>query len=265
MPFTPTHVAAALPIAWMAKWRLPFSALAIGCMVPDAGVFFPMLFDYDSFHSVGGLFIDCTPVGVAVYFVFHLLVKQPAVELLPGPLRTRVRPIADRPVSVELSAILMVAACVFVGASTHVFWDSFTHHHRWGSMVAIPFLSSEAFSVSGRSVRWYAVAQHSSSLFLLPPMGLFGLRWLWKQPAGAPEPKRTRIPDSITLSVMSAVCLMMLVHSSWVYAAHSNYGVGFALRQSVMIFGALMIITLVLYSVVMHAIWSRAEASSPDG
>ena len=66
----------------------------------------------------------------------------------------------------------------------------------------------------------------------------------------------------VTLSVMTVACLMMLVHASWVYAVHSDYGVTFALRQSVMIFGALMIIALVLYSVVMHAIWSRAEASS---
>ncbi|EMB14472.1 DUF4184 family protein [Rhodopirellula europaea] len=262
MPFTPTHVAAAIPIAWMAKWRLPFSALAIGCMVPDAGVFFPMLFDYESFHSIRGLFIDCVPVGVAAYFVYHLLIKQPAVELLPGPLRTRVRPIADRPVSVEWQSILLVAICVLVGASTHVFWDSFTHQHRWGSMIALPFLSSEAFSLSDRSVRWYAVAQHLSSLFLLPPMGVFALRWLWKQPEGSPEPKRTRIPDLVTLSVMAVASLMMLVHASWVYAVHSDYGVAFALRQSVMIFGALMLIALVLYSVVMHAIWSRAETSS---
>ncbi|MFG0265305.1 MAG: hypothetical protein ACF8AM_09145 [Rhodopirellula sp. JB055] len=66
----------------------------------------------------------------------------------------------------------------------------------------------------------------------------------------------------ITFSVMAAASLMMLVHASWVYAVHSDYGVAFALRQSVMIFGALMIVALVIYSVVMHTIWSRAEASS---
>ncbi|MCC9657620.1 DUF4184 family protein [Rhodopirellula halodulae] len=262
MPFTPTHVAAAIPIAWLARWRLPFSALAIGCMIPDAGVFFPMLFSYESLHSVRGLFVDCVPMGVAAYFVFHLLIKQPAVELLPEPLRSRVRAIADRPVSLEWQSILLVAVCVLVGASTHVLWDSFTHQHRWGSRIAMPILSSVAFEVSGRPVRWFAVAQHLSSLFLLPPMGLVVVRWLWKQPASQEESKRTRIPDWVTMSVLGVGSVLMMAYAAWVYAAYTRFGITFALRQSVMVFGAIAMVSLIAYSIVMHTVWSRVEASS---
>jgi len=41
MPFTPTHVAAIVPISWLTRNRLPFSALAIGSMIPDLQLFLP--------------------------------------------------------------------------------------------------------------------------------------------------------------------------------------------------------------------------------
>ena len=66
MPFTPTHVAAALPaLPWLRRFgNVPASALVIGTMIPDAAVFLPRVFDYGVAHSVPGLFTRGLPAGV---------------------------------------------------------------------------------------------------------------------------------------------------------------------------------------------------------
>ena len=77
MPFTATHIAAVVPFAWLCRWRLPLSALAIGSMVPDVAGFYPNLFDYPTLHSFPGVFTHCIPLGLIGFFLYHWVLKQP--------------------------------------------------------------------------------------------------------------------------------------------------------------------------------------------
>ena len=70
MPFTPTHVVAVVPVAALCGRALPFSALAIGCMVPDFPLFVPFVTDYGMTHSIAGLFHGVLAVGNGVLFLF---------------------------------------------------------------------------------------------------------------------------------------------------------------------------------------------------
>ncbi|MEM9367750.1 MAG: DUF4184 family protein [Planctomycetota bacterium] len=169
MPFTPTHIAAAVPIRYVFGSAVPFSALAIGCMTPDLGVFFPKLFPYDALHSLRGLLTHCVPAGLAAYYVFHIVLRAPLVELFPARFAVPLRPIARNEVDLGLKAICIATLCVLLGSASHVFWDTFTHHSRWG-VRTFPWLREQVFQSDVLSVPWYRILQHGSSVVLLPPL-----------------------------------------------------------------------------------------------
>ena len=66
MPFTISHAAVVLPFSrLLARWRL-LSAVVIGAMVPDFGLFLPWHMPRFETHSAVGLFTFCVPVGMAI-------------------------------------------------------------------------------------------------------------------------------------------------------------------------------------------------------
>ena len=70
MPFTISHAAAVLPFSrLLARWQL-LSAVVIGAMVPDFGLFFPWRMPRFETHSAAALFTFCLSVGMAIYWVF---------------------------------------------------------------------------------------------------------------------------------------------------------------------------------------------------
>ena len=82
MPYPIAHPAAVIPLVRpMGRFAVP-SALVIGSVSPDLWYFVPALERADS-HSPAGLFWFCLPVGFAVYFAFHLLLKEPLLALAP--------------------------------------------------------------------------------------------------------------------------------------------------------------------------------------
>src|SRR5260370_376021 len=81
MPFTISHAAAVLPFSrLLARWQL-LSAVVIGAMVPDFGLFFPWRIQRFETHSVWGVFAFCLPVGLVAY----------------GLRRGREQPVRERP------------------------------------------------------------------------------------------------------------------------------------------------------------------------
>ena len=94
MPFTISHAAAVLPFSrLLARWRL-LSAVVIGAMVPDFGLFFPWRLQRFETHSIWGLFSFCLPVGMVTYWVFQYFIKAPVLEVLPEGAYARWRPFA---------------------------------------------------------------------------------------------------------------------------------------------------------------------------
>ena len=195
MPFTPTHVAAALPaLTWLRRrGAAPASALVIGTMIPDVAVFLPRAFDYGAAHSVRGLFTQCLPLGLAAFLAWEHLLKRPLADLVPDALRRRL-PGAAGPAAFSWRALGWAAGLVVAGAASHVLWDSFTHAGRWG-VRAVPALDEvwlrlPAWAPTGdRAVRGYRLGQYGSTVAFLPLVaGYAAWRLRRTPPADVPPP-----------------------------------------------------------------------------
>ncbi|MEM7064690.1 MAG: DUF4184 family protein [Cyanobacteria bacterium P01_B01_bin.77] len=172
MPFTPTHIVAVLPF-WSLRRVAPFSAFAIGAMIPDLPLFFPIV-NYNQAHSPAGLFSICLPLGLGGFFLFEFVMRKPMVAILPVWLASRLSSTPNIPtrslLGNQLRYIIAIAFAIVVGAYTHQIWDAFTHKGRWGTQL-IPMLNS-SIEMGGLHVSGYSVFQHGSTFIGLPLLAL---------------------------------------------------------------------------------------------
>ncbi|CAL9552837.1 hypothetical protein SUDANB6_04499 [Streptomyces sp. enrichment culture] len=190
MPFTLSHAAAVLPAVrtdGTGRGALVPAVLVAGSFSPDmtyyaaSAVSGAMEFG-DVTHSVPGAFTVDVLVAWALVGLW-LLVREPLVALLPrarqGPAaallrcgrpRARLRP--SLPAWWYVSAVL--------GALTHIVWDAFTHHDRWGTRV-FPVLARE---VAGSPLYWYV--QYGGSAVAAAVIAVFLARALRRAPRAEP-------------------------------------------------------------------------------
>jgi hypothetical protein len=197
MPFTISHAAGVLPFSrLLVRWRL-LSAVVIGAMVPDFGLFFPWRMHRFETHSATGLFIFCLPVGLASYWVFQNLIKTPVLEVLPEGAYARSRPFSS-PANVASIPQWLLAACgVLAGAVTHLVWDGFTHEGARGVRM-IPWLEEPIVEIGNHHLVGVRLLQDGSSLIgfvVVLAFIWFGLRRGREQPVpGRPlRPAERRI------------------------------------------------------------------------
>jgi len=189
MPFTLSHTAAVLPFARpLARWRV-LSAVLIGSMVPDFGLFLPWPWRPERFetHSAVALLTFCLPVGMTTYWLFQYLIKTPVFELLPEGAHSRWQPFAV-PARIGSRRQWFLAACgILAGAVSHLVWDGFTHEGARGVRL-IPALD-DPVEIGGRYLMGYRLAQDLSSLVGLAVMFAFLAYALRK---GPPAPAQAR-------------------------------------------------------------------------
>ncbi|MEU1087585.1 DUF4184 family protein [Streptomyces sp. NPDC005576] len=179
MPFTLSHAAAVLPLirrSGTARGPLLASALVAGSFAPDVTYFadsvVPGAMEFGSFtHSAAGVVtVDVLITGALL--ALWLLLREPLVALLPPSRQPRVygwvrgRRMKGGLGVREAGAFLLSAV---VGSATHVVWDAFTHHDRWGSEL-LPFLGG---SLAGQPV--YRLVQYGSSALALIALALFSV------------------------------------------------------------------------------------------
>ncbi len=182
MPFTLAHPAAAVPLRRaMARWGV-LSALVIGSMTPDFAYWLPSRVTRAQSHSLEGLFWFCLPMGLAAYALFHLLLKRPAVLLLPEPLRLRLQPVAFEEPAFPTAPLVPVMVSILVGALTHLIWDSFTHGEA-PAVAFFPVLRATVVEIGGYPLKLYKLAQHVSTLAGLLLLAHWTARWLRARPA----------------------------------------------------------------------------------
>lgn len=186
MPFTLSHAAAALPALrpdGTGRGGLVPAVLVAGTFAPDMTYFAASALsgamEFGTFtHSLPGVFtvdvlIAWTLVGL------WLLLREPLVALLPrarqsapatllrcGTPRARLSP--------ALAARWYISAAL--GALTHVVWDAFTHHDRWGLRI-FPALDR---TVAGFPLYWYL--QYGSSAVAALAIAAFCVRALRRLP-----------------------------------------------------------------------------------
>ncbi|MFG3442207.1 DUF4184 family protein [Nonomuraea sp. NPDC047897] len=199
MPFTPSHIAAVLPLVSSARMRRfadPW-ALAIGAMVPDLPIFLPfldfLLPDYSDWHSWRGVVTIDLAAVVVLLGLFHQVFRDPLISLLPPAWAGRVATLAP---SWQYVRLLPIVAGAVIGAGSHVLWDSFTHSTgpaEWGD-----WLSHQFFGI-----RLFRLLQYGSSLVGLAAV----LAWAWSRLSAlppAPLPGHLRSSPFVRAGVLVA-------------------------------------------------------------
>ncbi|GGN69104.1 hypothetical protein GCM10011579_043060 [Streptomyces albiflavescens] len=190
MPFTLSHAAAVLPAVrgdGSGRGRLVPAFLVAGSFAPDmtyyAASVLPGAMEFGTFtHSFTGVFTFDVLVAWALVGAW-LVLREPLVALLPparqgrparllrcGTPRQRPRP----------STALWWYGSAVLGALTHVVWDAFTHHDRWGVRL-LPVLGRD---VGGTPV--FLFAQYGSSAVAAVVIAVFVVLALRRTPSGEP-------------------------------------------------------------------------------
>lgn len=187
MPFTLSHAAAVLPAVradGSGRGRLVPAVLVAGSFAPDMTYFAASVvsggMEFGTVtHSLPGVFTVDVLIAWALVGLW-LLVREPLVALLPrarqprpaallrcGAPRARVRP----------SVLARWYGSAALGALTHVVWDGFTHHDRFGTRL-FPALND---SVAGFPLFWYL--QYGSSALAVVVICGWLVRALRRAPA----------------------------------------------------------------------------------
>jgi len=163
MPFTISHAAVVLPFArLLARWRL-LSAVLVGAMVPDFGLFFPWRIYRFETHSALALITFCLPVGLATYWIFQYSIKTPVLEVLPDGAYARWHTHSSPADFASMRQWFLAACGVLAGAVTHLVWDGFTHENARGIRM-IPWLEEPAVDIGSHRVAGAYLLQDGSSL-----------------------------------------------------------------------------------------------------
>jgi hypothetical protein len=210
VPFTLAHPAAAVPLRRVfGRWGV-LSALVIGSLTPDAVYFLPVRVSQPASHSVAGVFWFCLPVGLLAYAIFHLLVKVPAVALLPGAVQRRLSPV--RP-GLPRVPVLGVVLSLVAGALTHVAWDAFTHAETL-PVKLLPSLRVHLFTISDFDVAVWKLLQHASTV-----VGAALLSWwTWTTLRERSEIAQPAVPVLAPATKVGVVMLLVLVATAVVVA-----------------------------------------------
>jgi Domain of unknown function (DUF4184) len=228
MPFTISHAAVVLPFSRvLARWRL-LSAVIIGAMVPDFGLFFPWRIHRFETHSAVGLFTFCLPVGMAGYWIFQYLIKTPVLEVLPEGAYARWRPFSSPAAFTGLRQWILAACGVFVGAVTHLAWDAFTHDGARGVRM-IPWLEDPIVDIGSHHLAGIRLMQDGSSLIGLAFVLAFvcyGLRRGHEQAV----PNRPLRPWERRAWVLTFVVAAVASSAAWLLWAHAGEPAGHSMK-----------------------------------
>lgn len=230
MPFTLSHAAAVLPLirrSGTARGPLLASALVAGSFAPDVTYFadsvVPGAMEFGGFtHSAAGVVtVDVLITGALL--ALWLLLREPLLALLPLSWQPRVygwvrgRRMRGGLGVRDAGAFLLSAV---VGSATHVVWDAFTHHDRWGSEL-LPFLGG---SLAGQPV--YRLVQYGSSAAALVALALFSVSALSAPVFPVPAtgvPVLDRRDRRVAGAVLAGGVLLGGVHRCARQYAHSGH------------------------------------------
>ncbi len=202
MPFTLAHPAAVVPLAKPLKRFAVMSALVIGSCMPDFPHFVPIGINRTHSHSLSGLVWFCVPAGLVVFWVYHFFLKQPLLSLAPARLRRRLAPSQISRPRAPLSAVLV---SLLIGATTHILWDSFTHHDGF-AVTLIPWLDTTLAQVGGHKLHVYHVLQYGSSAL---GTGLL-LFWLARWYQQAPQYAISSKPAPVVFPVLGYLLIAIM-------------------------------------------------------
>jgi hypothetical protein len=190
LPFTLSHAAAVLPAVRRdggGRGRLVASVLVAGSFAPDmtyyAATVVPGGMEFGSVtHSFAGVVSVDVLISWALVGLW-LLVREPLVALAPRARQGRpaalLRCGAPR-ARVRAGLVAWWYVSAVLGALTHVVWDAFTHHDRWGVRL-VPALARDRAGLPG-----FLWLQYGSSAVAAVVLAVFAVRARRRAPDGEP-------------------------------------------------------------------------------
>lgn len=177
MPFTFSHPALVLPLAYLPRKWFSLTGLVIGSMSPDVEYFVRMRLQSHYSHTLVGLFCFDVPVGVVLAYIFHHIIRDGLVDHMPGWLKGRFA----RFKGFDWNGYFKkhwatVIVSLGLGTASHLLWDSFTHGTGY-FVNQFPELAHR-IGVLGVNLPGYRWVQHVSSV-----AGMLGVVYaIWKMP-----------------------------------------------------------------------------------
>ena len=141
MPFTFSHPAIVLQLNSFSKKWFSLTGLVIGSLTPDFEYFIRMRIKSTFSHTIDGVFWFDLPIGILLAFIFHNVVKNNLFKNLPLFFKSRFSRFEEFNWNTFFrNNWLNVIISIIIGALSHIFWDSFTHHDGY-FVKTIPGLS----------------------------------------------------------------------------------------------------------------------------
>jgi hypothetical protein len=267
LPFTLSHAAAVLPAVrgdGSGRGRLVPAVLVAGSFAPDmtyyAASAVPGAMEFGTFtHSLTGVLTFDVLVAWALVGAW-LVLREPLVALLPRARQGRPAGLLRcgtprRRLSAPLALWWYVSATL--GALTHIVWDAFTHHDRWGVRL-FPVLGRD---VGGTPVFWYA--QYGSSALAAMVIAVFVVLALRRTPVGEPTgvPALSRSDRWLAAAVIGGCALLGAVQRASHWWAYGGSGATLWDLIPTLCFGAGagLVLGLVLYALGVRT-WRPALA-----
>ena len=227
MPFTPSHAVVALPFV---RTPLVPAAIAVGAMTPDLPIFTRgYLLRYSATHDFAWLPATLL-LALALLFVWRCVLRPAARELSPSWLAARLPSEWDRGAGRALAetlgggvrGILLLVASLAIGVVSHIVWDLFTHHGRWGVRL-LPALDT---GWAGQPL--YAWLQDASSALGLGILAVAGVLWLRRRPASPPV---RRFPRLVRWTWWVSLPVALAAGAVWGYVVFGPFRPGFGIEH----------------------------------
>lgn len=128
MPFTFSHPAAVLPLAFIRKKWVSVTGLVIGSITPDFEYFFRMQQDSYYSHTWAGIFWFDLPLALLLVYLYNSLIRKDFIESLPSFLNKKFSEHRfSRRNLYSGKELLFVLISLLTGILSHVIWDKLTH------------------------------------------------------------------------------------------------------------------------------------------
>jgi hypothetical protein len=238
------------------------SALVVGSLAPDFHYFLNLAPDGRFSHTVRGIFLFCLPVGLAVLWIFHKLLKLPLISLAPERHQQRLvrftKPFCWGP----SSRFLLILFSLLVGALSHLAWDAFTHSR--GFVVRnLPDMRTPPLGEFGSNRPLYNLLQLGSSV-LGPSLLVFWYwRWFRREPP-QPVPDWLQLNEAIKTWTVAVTLILTAVASLLdAYSYASSYSALLHVRWRQLFVGTSLVtfMSLVLIEAICFAVawWWKAR------
>jgi uncharacterized membrane protein len=163
LPFTFSHPALILPFRLLPRKWTSLTGLVVGSITPDFEKFIKMEPGNTFSHTWHGLFWFNIPLGILLAFLFHGMIRNHLVNNLPLILKSRlIKFLKFKWIQYFSENYLVVLSSLFIGALTHIIWDSFTHQKGAGVLI----IQSLSYKINlwGYDAQIFQLLDYGSSL-----------------------------------------------------------------------------------------------------